>query len=358
MSPSPADFLELRRLTSMLSEVTRAHLMRSGLELGLFAALAEPVRETQLIERLGLAPELAAAWLRAADAHGLIDRCSEPSDAYRTSRHVRWLLESPDSESLIALLDQSLLTYAPQFDALPGLIRGGNRPTFRGGPPAQRAAAIARLLEPRALEVLSKVPGVHDARSVLDIGCGYGTYLSGLLCRYRDAHGVGVEIDPDVGELARQQLIDAGVSRRAEIRIGDFMEIGLEVGTFDLALLNNNLYYFPPDRHYELLTRAHRKLAVGGVIAIQVPIATSQFLPRVAGLTRTTTALDLFLRSHANLYGLPDLAPLQDTLREAGFGDIGEVNILPGGSFRYVWARKSALDRPEGDPRIGSPDAP
>ena len=56
-----------------------------------------------------------------------------------------------------------------------------------------------------------------------------------------EAAGTVEAVGPGVGELARQQLIDAGVSRRAEIRIGDFMEIGLEVGTFDLALLNTNL---------------------------------------------------------------------------------------------------------------------
>ena len=87
-----------------------------------------------------------------------------------------------------------------------------------------------------------------------------------------------------------------------------------------------------------------RVMAVGGVLAIQVPIATAKALPRMAGLTRTTTALDLFLRTHANLYGLPDLEPLRESLTAAGFGEVGEVNILPGGSVRYVWGRKNALD--------------
>ena len=62
-------------------------------------------------------------------------------------------------------------------------------------------------------------------------------------------------------------------------------------------------------------------------------------LPRLAGLTKTTTAFDLFARSHSNLYGLSDVAPLHQLLREVGFASIGETNIIPGGSVRYLWAR-------------------
>ena len=301
--------------------------------------MGEPVREGALASQMGLDTELLAAWLRAAEAHGLVERYHHPSDAYRSSRHTRWLLESPDRESLLSLLEQTVSTYAPIYDRLPELLQGEERPAFGAPDEARRAAEISCLIEARALDALGRVPGAADARHVLDIGCGYGTYLSGLLTRYRDAHGVGVELDVDLAEIARRHLLEAGVSRRSEIWVGDFMALDIAKGTFDLILLNNNLYYFPPEQHVTLFERALRYLANGGVLTIQVPVATAKTLPRLAGFTRNTTAFDLFLRAHANLYGLPDLEPLHATLREVGFSSVGEANIVPGGAARYVWAR-------------------
>jgi SAM-dependent methyltransferase len=336
---SVGDVWQLRRFAAMLGEYTRAHLLRAGLELSLFDAMRQPVRAAKLASALELDEDLLVAWLRAASAHGLVRSAHHPVDAYQVTRDVRWLIDSPDRASLVALLDQTVETYAPALERAPKLLRGGERPEFGATKEAQRAAEISLIIEGRALEVLSRVPGASKARHVLDIGCGYGTYLSGLLKHYRDANGVGVEVDPDVAEQARRRLIDENVSRRGEIRVGDFMALDIEAGTFDLALLNNNLYYFPPDQHRALFGKVKGYLSAGGVLAIQTPIATAYPLPRLAGLTRTTTAFDLFARSHSNLYGLPDVVPLHALLREVGFASIGETNIIPGGSVRYLWAR-------------------
>ena len=323
----------------MLGEFTRVHLLRTGLELSLLDALREPLRAGKLASNLGLDEDLLSAWLRAAEAHDLVQRVQDPVDAYQITRQVRWLIDSPDGASLIALLDQSVETYAPALQRLPDLLRGGKRPEFGETDEARRAAEISRIIEGRALDALGRVPAASKARHVLDIGCGYGTYLSSLLVRYRDANGVGVEVDSDLAALASRRLIDAKVSRRGEIRVGDFMAIDIGAGSFDLALLNNNLYYFPPEQHRALFEKIKGYLSKGGVLAIQTPIATAHVLPRLAGLTRTTTAFDLFVRTHRNLYGLPDVVPLRAMLREVGFASIGETNIIPGGSVRYLWAR-------------------
>jgi len=323
----------------MLSEYTRVHLLRSGLELSLFEAMRSPMRAAKLASDLGLDEDLLAAWLRAAVAHDLVRPAHHPVDAYQITGDIRWLIESPERASLFALLDQTVETYSPALERMPEFLRGGERPEFGAKEEAQRAADISRIIEGRALEILGRIPGASKARHVLDIGCGHGTYLSGLLKHYRDANGVGVEVDPDLAELARLRLIEENVSRRGKIRVGDFMSLDIEVGMFDLALLNNNLYYFPPEQHRALFEKVKGYLSAGGVLAIQTQIATANALPRFAGLTKTTTVFDLFARSRSNLYGLSDVVPLHQLLRDVGFASIGETNIIPGGSVRYVWAR-------------------
>lgn len=330
-----------RSLRQMLAGFTRTHLLRTGIGLELFEALRVPRTANQLARDYRLAPDLLQAWLRAAEAHGLIRLVGQRERAYEICGLARWLLESAQSESLIALVDSAVENQGPAFERMPGMLRGGERPDFGGSAYAQRAAQVARLVEPQALEALSRIPGASAAKRVLDIGCGYGTYLTGLLLRHRDVHGLGIEQDPDVAAIATRNIQTADLVRRAEIRVGDFMSVEIAAGSFDLILLNNSLYYFAPNTREALFERVRSRLSEKGVFAIQFPFVSNEPAARISGLTKTTAAFDLFLRSHNNLYGLPDLAELHASLAAAGFGNVGEAAFLPGGAARYVWGKKT-----------------
>ena len=330
-----------RSLRQMLAGFARTHLLRTGIELGLFEALRVPRTANQLARDHGLAPDLLQAWLKAAEANDLIQVVRERERAYQVCGLGRWLLESAQSESWVALIESAVENHSPAFERMAEMLRGGERPDFGGSTHARRAAQVARLVESEALEALARIPGARSAKRVLDIGCGYGTYLTGLLLRYRDAHGLGIEQDPDVAGIATRNIGAADLIRRAEIRVGDFMTVQIEAGSFDLILLNNNLYYFPPSTREALFERVRSRLAEGGVFAIQIPFVSDQLAARVSGLTATTAVFDLFLRSHNNLYGLPDLAEVHASLAAVGFSTVGEAAFLPGGSARYVWGKKT-----------------
>jgi SAM-dependent methyltransferase len=327
----------VRRLSGTVQAHVRLQLLRIGLLQGLFEELRSPLNATELAERLELAPDLVASWVRAAHAHRLVRL---EGGRYRIDGFVRWLLDAQEAPAIRAILDQAALTYAPRLGQIPKLLGGAERPEFGAPEEALRAAAASRLLERRAIESLARVPGVRAARRVLDIGCGYGTYLAGFLARYRDANGLGVELDPSVAEEARRILREAEVSRRGEIRVGDFMTLDLAEGSYDLVLLNNNLYYFSPEERAALFERVLGCLAGRGVFALQTPVVAGSRVNRVLGAVQSTATFDLFLRAHRNLHGLADPDELFSNLREAGFGETGEIAIVPGGGLRYLWARR------------------
>jgi trans-aconitate methyltransferase len=333
-----ADLLAGRRLAGVLRGATELALLRAGLELGLFEALRTPLGEAPLAERLGLADDLVAAWARAAEAHGLLRR---RGDALSLGRFTRWLLDAPQAAAVHAALDQAALSWLPRLGELPALMKGGERPIWGSAEEARRTAAVSRMLESRALAALARVPGAPAARRVLDVGCGQGSYLAGFLSRYRDARGVGVELDPSVAEEARRTLREAQVSRRGEVRVGDFLSLALGAEGFDLALLNQSLHYFAPAERTALFRRVLEHLVPGGVVAIQTAVATRDPLSRLLGSAASVATFDLFLRCHGNLYGLPDPAEVAAALRDAGFASTGEVPVVPGGSTRYLWARKA-----------------
>jgi trans-aconitate methyltransferase len=322
-----------------LASFSRTHLLHMGIHCGLFDSLRDPKTGNQLARDSQLAPDLLQAWLRAADAQGLIRIARERDLAYEVDGLARWLLESPDSQSLIGLLDQTVEDYGPVFEQMPELLRGGERPEFGTSIEARRAAEASRTVEARALEALARIPGIRRAKRVLDIGCGYGTYLVRLLLRYRDIHGLGIEQDAEVAEAALRNLQAADLDRRCEIRLGEFMKLDLDAGSFDLIMLNNNIYYFAPNQRAALFERIFSRLVPRGVLAIQVPVISGRTAARFMGATATTAAFDLFLRAHSNLYGLPDLKELHHMLGEVGFETVAEVSFLQGGSARYLWAR-------------------
>ena len=326
-----------RRLARVLRGATELALLRSGLELGLFEALRTPQSGAALAERLGLARDLVEAWLRTAEVHGLLRL---EGDRFAQSAFVRWLLEAEEAASLHAALDQAALSWLPRLGALPALMKGAERPAWGSPEEARRTASLSRLLEGRALAALGRVPGASRARRVLDVGCGQGTYLAGFLARHREARGVGIELDPDVAEEARHTLREAQVSRRGEIRAGDFLSMSLPPEGFDLALLNQSLHYFAPAARAALFRRVREQLAPGGVVAIQTAVVARDRLSRLLGTAASTATFDLFLRCHRNLYGLPDPEELAAALRDAGFPATGQVPVVPGGSTRFVWGRR------------------
>lgn len=331
--------LQQRRLAASLDAYAQVPLLRAGLHLGLFEALRTPQSAGALAERLALAPDLVASWAQALHAQGWLRR---RDDAYEIVPTVAWLLDSPAAGALQALVDLAAETLGRQLLELPELLKGAERPPLDPYQEAQRVAAISGMAEGRAVHALRRIPGADRPRRVLEVGCGRGGFLAKLLAWRRDTQALGVEADPRAAEDARSRLREAEVSRRAEVRVGDFMTLELAKGSFDLVLLNHNLHRFPPAEHEALFRRAAGRLAAGGVVAVQTPVLVEGPLADLLGLRASLALLDLVLRMNRGVFGLPDLAGLHRTLAEAGFGATGEVPVLPGGVVRYVWARASS----------------
>ena len=332
------DLLHQRRLARSASGVTELYLIRSGLELGLFELLEAPLGESELQERAGLEAELLRAWLRAALAHGLVRRAPQAAGAWQVASLPRWILASPNRGGLRALIDQVLETQQPIWRRLPELLRGAARPAFGEAAAADRVAEISRLTETAALRALLRVPGAERAQRILDVGCGRGTLLGAYLARRRDAQGVGIELDAQLAHGAREALARLQVSRRGEILQGDFMTAEIP-GAFDLVVFHHNLYYFPLERWPFLFGRVMARLRPAGTVVFGLPVASDGLAARASGFGRTLADFDLFLRCHSNLHGLPDPEQLRRALREAGFRDLAEVPILPGGLERFFAAR-------------------
>ncbi len=104
-------------------------------------------------------------------------------------------------------------------------------------------AVTPHVLDPRpetetiveaALSILSDRR--EDPMRILDLGVGSGALLCALLTEFGGARGVGVDVSADAAEVAKGNLQTCGLSRRAEIRVGDWTA-RLD-GRFDLIVSN------------------------------------------------------------------------------------------------------------------------
>lgn len=71
---------------------------------------------------------------------------------------------------------------------------------------------------------------------IIDLGSGSGALLCALLSEFRDARGLGVDINPEAVALTAQNLARLGLSDRADAQEGDWFA-GLS-GAFDLIVAN------------------------------------------------------------------------------------------------------------------------
>jgi release factor glutamine methyltransferase len=84
-------------------------------------------------------------------------------------------------------------------------------------------------------QVLAKLPLTKPAR-VAEVGLGSGALLGSVLLERPLVSGIGTEIDAHTAAIATQNLTEAGVLNRAEVKVIDALT-GLE-GPFDLIFSN------------------------------------------------------------------------------------------------------------------------
>jgi cyclopropane-fatty-acyl-phospholipid synthase len=80
------------------------------------------------------------------------------------------------------------------------------------------------------LELVCKKLRLREGERVLDVGCGWGSFVIHAASRH-GARAVGITLAERQAELARERVRQAGVADRVEIRVADYREVS--DGPFD-----------------------------------------------------------------------------------------------------------------------------
>jgi len=150
---------------------------------------------------------------------------------------------------LFALLPTDEPAYESDFDKLCSLRAA------QGHAVPEKDDEAVRYLHRALIELTVSMP----LGDLIDIGCGQGRILKLLGSRAKRA--VGVDVDADARQLARAELLLAGIEN-CSLRNGDMYELPLADGEFDTVILDDVLK--EAERPMAVVTEARRILRSGG----------------------------------------------------------------------------------------------
>jgi SAM-dependent methyltransferase len=292
-------------------------------ESGVFRALANGPRQVADLHRsIGGDAESLRATLDAGVALKILVRSPE---GYAAQESLLECLGREDSRAYLGEWVTFLHVLAGPLLRLGAAIRTGEKPgalfeDMSGGDPepARRmTAAMDAYARTRGTEIAQRLD-LSGARTLLDLGCGPGTYALSILERNPDLHATLLDRAGPIAE-ARRIVAARGMSERVEFVVHDAMTYA-PGRTFDVVLVSNTLHMIGPAGSAQLLRHCYELVSPSGRLVVQ-----AQYLDDSRTSPRWPTLLNLIQRvatPHGRNHAIGETS---GWLAAAGFVDVKHV---------------------------------
>lgn len=314
--------LALTGSVSLLKPFYQLNFLVAAHDSGLLALLHQAPRSfAQLAETFCGTPksrEALEAWLNLGirlgclrlDAHGY------------ALKGLAKKVAQPHNDAALAFLQEAAGLHAALISqTLPKLTR---RELFSlDDQDGEIIARSSRVMEAFQTEAIDRFFPTRGPARLLEIGCGSGIYIRHAALRNPALTALGLELQPNVAEVARQNIAAWGLAPRVTIETGDIRH--RPAGElFNIVTLYNNIYYFPVDSRFALLSHIRQFIAPGG------------FLLLITCCLGGSLAVDIL-----NLWGaateaagrLPSRDELITQLQQSGFTTVEAIRLIPGESL-------------------------
>jgi len=328
----------------MLQGYQATALLKSGVDLGVFDALAEGSRSVaELAEACSCAPRGLRILCDALCALGLLLHSDEGGgERYALTPGAAAFLvtSSPTSIAGMAKIFVNQRFWDAAFSLPEAVRQGGTVLDDHAETPEHPfwedfARSIAGLAAPSSqglTEILMPWAGTKEQLKILDVACGNGMYGYMLAVRHPGAQ-VTSQDWPKVLETSRQVAEQFGVTDRVSYLPGSMFDVELGQG-YDLALASHVFHHFDEATCVILAQRLRETLVPGGKLAINdfIPAASPAEDP---GSHMFSVTMLLWTRQ-GEAHGLDTYTRV---LEQAGFGP-PERHDLPGLPTRVLLAER------------------
>jgi 3-hydroxy-5-methyl-1-naphthoate 3-O-methyltransferase len=238
-------------------------------ELKLFDQLKQPSTASHVAETLNLNPEATERLLNALTSLEII---TKENQTYHLPEAAHEYLTSGGNHSLQQWIQLSADLY-PIWGQLSTFIRSGilikSIMEMLGGDP-HKMRAFTDAMHDKALKatwmIAREIP-VGDAKTMLDVGGGPGTYSLEWCKLHNHLKATVFDIAP-VLEVSKNYIESYGLQDRVDTQPGDFHKDDLGDSQYDLVLMANILHMYDADISKALVAKAVKAVKPGGRIVI------------------------------------------------------------------------------------------
>lgn len=278
-TPQPTSMPSAEQQSALVWDYLRGfhatHLMATGIEAGLFAAIDRrgAAAPTEIAAELDLHPPYITTWCRTACAYALLD--ADGADRFRLAPFMR--------EILVARGDpRHIGAYVTVVQRYGGADLADHARRYRDGSVfsfqehgrdfselvAETTAGLQTFVAHR---LLPGVPGVRERLEagcrLLDVGCGAAGLMSRIAQAWPNVTCHGIDVDAHGIAAARERLAAAGLAGRVSVALAGG-EANQPESAFDIATLFEVLHEIPVAARTEVMAQTFRALKPGGILFI------------------------------------------------------------------------------------------
>lgn len=252
---------------------TRAKLVQSAVEIGLFELLAkEPRRESEIAEELDIHTRIARDYLDALAAIGLLRR---DGDYYANSSGAQRCLVAGKPDYVGGFLELAAVLYEAWSGLTATLRRGGPPPEYRPedlyGDQPKDPEFFAKYVEGMdsannkvGPEIAEKVEW-RDRKTFVDVGGCRGNVAAALVRVHEQLTGTVFDVAP-MRPYFDEHMARLGTADRVGFHVGDFFHDPLPAA--DVLIIGHVLHDWAPEAREMLLGKAFAALPPGGAVAV------------------------------------------------------------------------------------------
>ena len=243
-------------------------LVNSSIELDVFSQLSEPVTSKELAQKMGWHSQNTDYLLSALVSIGFVEK---EKDSYKNTEEVnRYLIKGKPE-----YLGDFLLFYGQNEGTAPMDVKklvseGPGMPMQmeqsldfqQYGDTLRRAQKGYRQKE--LLEIVRSLPENKSIHHILDLGCATGLLGLAVIEDEDERHGVLFDQLPSI--LIQESIDNAGLTKKAVVKTGNFMTDDLGEG-YDL-ILAVGVMLFAKGHMEDLLKKCYDALNLGGVLLV------------------------------------------------------------------------------------------
>jgi ubiquinone/menaquinone biosynthesis C-methylase UbiE len=259
---NPQEILALSR------NFMECRLLLTGAELDIFTRLEEPASSMGLAEKQGWHERPLTVLLDALTAMGLLVKID---GLYRTDSGLLPFLRSDSPRTVLPMIRHAAAIWQ-RWSNLTRIVTEtggaeGDGTLFED--PEEKKAFIGAMHVVGSMHATKIVQAINpgSAQRLIDVGGGSGTYTIAFLEASPEMSATLFDL-PDVVDMGRARITDAGLMDRVTIVAGNFYTDDLPAG-HDLALVSAIIHMNSLEQNMDLYKKIFNALVPGGRIVIR-----------------------------------------------------------------------------------------